>query len=99
VEGSINGQGANLFWLNNYLVFDQVNEKDVVVIEFPMVEATEKYTLAGKEYTCYLQGNTLVDISPREEGDYPIYLRDHYKQEKAPMKKVTRYVSPVVPQW
>ena len=46
-------------------------------------------------YTCHFKGNTLVDISPREEGaGYPIYLRDHYKQVQAPLKKVTRYVSP-----
>ena len=27
---------------------------------------------------------------------YPIYLRDHYKRDKAPTKKVMRYVSPII---
>ena len=28
--------------------------------------------------------------------EYPIYKRDFYKQDRAPMKKMTRYVSPVI---
>ena len=122
VGSSISGKEAKTFWLGNYLVFESVDEKAMVTIEFPMVETTETHSqgweglkwymhsevtsLAGYElgaeyeppeeltrYTCRFKGNTLVDISPREENPgYPIYLRDHYKQDKAPTKKVTRYV-------
>ena len=47
------------------------------------------------QYTCRFKGNTLVDISPRDDNPgYPIYLRDHYSRDKAPLKKVTRHVSP-----
>ncbi|RKZ70884.1 MAG: hypothetical protein DRQ57_19370, partial [Gammaproteobacteria bacterium] len=51
-----------------------------------------------KEYTTYeiaFRGNTVVDISPRNESPnvYPIYLRDHMKKDKAPMKTKTRFVS------
>jgi hypothetical protein len=99
IRSDVNGRDAEPFWLNNYLVFDGLRERDVVSINFPMVESEEKYTLAGQEYTCYLKGNTLVDISPREEEGHPIYLRDFYKQDRAPTKQVTRYVSPIVPSW
>ena len=45
-------------------------------------------------FTCHFKGNTLIDITPRELGlGYPLYRRDHYKQGKAPMLKVTRYVT------
>jgi len=47
------------------------------------------------QFKCDFKGNTLVEISPREEGPgYPLYLRDHLKGERAPMKTVERYVSP-----
>ena len=46
-------------------------------------------------FTCSFKGNTLVDIVPREVGlGYPLYHREHYKQGKAPMVEVARYVAP-----
>ena len=45
-------------------------------------------------YTLHLKGNTLVDISPRAAGvGYPIYMREHYRRDRAPVREVTRYVS------
>jgi hypothetical protein len=91
------GEPSSPFWVGNYIVFDKLDERDKVTIKFPMEEETVKYNYGGKEYTLNFKGNTLVDISPRDEGNgYPIYLREHYKKEKAEMKKVTRYVSPVI---
>jgi hypothetical protein len=41
-----------------------------------------------------------VDVTLREHtGGYPIYLRDQMKANNAPMKKVTRYVSPLLIKW
>jgi len=95
-----NEEPSSLFWVGNYAVFENLSEKDRVAIEFPIVQETVKYTYGGKEYTCHFKGNTLVDIFPHDEGNgYPIYLREHYKKDKAPMKKVTRYVSPVIMDW
>jgi len=74
VKNKVNLEEAKPFWVGNYLVFDRLEEKDVITIEFPMVETTEKYTLPpfnrwkeSIEFTCYFKGNTLVDILPREE--------------------------------
>jgi hypothetical protein len=79
-----------------------------------MVETTEKYRGHSSQeltYECKFRGNTLVDISPREEKDndgysyyrgqgrekvYPTYRREQLKADKAPMKKINRYVSPVI---
>ena len=98
----VNQGEADTFWTGNYLVFDSLRPTDVVTIEFPMVEQTVKYTHPfDKEYTISFKGNTVVDIAPRDENPtaYPLYLRDHYKQNTAPMKNVTRYVSPVSLDW
>ena len=52
------------------------------------------------KFTFYFKGNTLVDISPRpQNAAYPLYQRDELKQNKAPMKKVKRYISPVIPKY
>ena len=52
------------------------------------------------QYTFHFRGNTLVDISPRDKGTgYPLYLRNYLKQDKAPMKKVTRYISTIILKW
>ena len=113
VRSAINGQSATPWWLNNYLVFENLGEKDKITIEFPMVEEDVTYTIAKgviwtgteawdqaalnakpRQYQCHFSGNTLVSISPHDEGElHPIYQREGYKQDKAPMKKVTRYIS------
>ena len=49
------------------------------------------------EYTCHFKGNTLVDITPRDERPgYPIYRRDQYLRDKAPLTRKHCYVSPVI---
>jgi hypothetical protein len=56
-------------WLDNYLALEGLVKRDVVTINFPMLETTEKYKelLSDQEYTCRFKGNTMVDISPRAE--------------------------------
>ncbi len=95
------------YWAGNYLLVDGLVSGNVVTIEFPMMEETVSFTAMARHWTkpqTYagkFKGNTLVDISPRDDspGSYPIFLRDHYKQDKAPMKKVTRYVAPAALRW
>jgi hypothetical protein len=51
-------------------------------------------------YVCRFRGNTLVDIAPRDQGlGYALYVRDPLKSHQAPMRKVTRYLPPVIPAW
>jgi hypothetical protein len=53
-----------------------------------------------RPYTLRFKGNTLVDISPRDENvKYPLYLREKYFADKAPMKQVTRYIAPYSIKW
>ena len=88
IKSTRNGSPIDGFWLNNYLVFDRVADNDIITIEFPMVETEEKYQSGDIEYTCRFKGNTLVDISPRDErpGFYPMYNRDEYQNNEATMK-------------
>ncbi len=91
-----NGKSVNFAWAGNRLLIEGLGKKDTITVEFPMVERTEKHY----KYTFTFKGNTVVDVSPREHtGGYPIYLRDSMKADKAPMKKVTRYVAPRLIKW
>jgi len=133
VRTQVNGQGRPQAWLGRYLLLDDLNGDEEVSIEFPMVEAVEKHIievteghvpengehLRAKEYTCRFKGNTLVDISPRDDVEartitrkgkdgvistttikgIPMYLRDHYKADKALMKQVTRFIPAKLFSW
>jgi hypothetical protein len=89
---------VNNAWFGQYLRFEKLQPKDLVTIEFPMVEKTEKWTADGHVYTCRLKGNTLIEISPPIDGALYGRRQDLLKQ-KAPMRTVTRYVTPLVLKW
>jgi hypothetical protein len=99
IQAQVNGKSAATSWIGNYLVVDGLRPKDVLVLDFPVVERTAKYTMAfDRTYTFTFRGNTVVDVSPRDTNPtgYPVYLRDHFQLTKAPMKKVAHYVAPVI---
>jgi hypothetical protein len=66
VRCQVDGSGATE-WLNNYLLFEEVNPFSRVVIEFPVREQTIQRTEGGTGtvYTIHFRGNTGVEISPR----------------------------------
>ena len=122
VQSAVNETSASPYWVGRYIVFDNLEPKDVVTITFPMVETTETYTLKWKKedfwfegtnpgtdwkpsdnpdrFTFRIRGNTVIEVTPKYEGDeYALYRRDHFRQNKAPMKKVTRFITPTRIQW
>lgn len=85
-------------WFGQYLRFTNLEAKDVVTIEFPMVERIEKWTVGNMVHTCRFKGNTLVEMTPPlAPGVYG--RRQELLKGKAPMRKVTRYVTPSVLKW
>ena len=52
------------------------------------------------QFTFRIKGNTVIEVTPKYEGgEYALYQRDYFKQNKAPMKEVTRFVSDRVVRW
>jgi len=116
-----NESAASFFWTGNYLILTNLEGREVVTIEFPMVETTETYYLMTREvgpkwweekeklpqYVLHLKGNTCIQIDfpngekfgMRSPKLYPVYQREHYREDKAPMKKVLRYVAPRLVDW
>lgn len=96
----LNHQPASTFWAGNFVVVEGLKPGDAITLEFPVKEATEQYTYEGRKYTLSFRGNTLIDVSPRDDrGFYPIYQRDGFKRAQAPTRQVTRHVSPVLIKW
>jgi hypothetical protein len=98
VHCQIGATEAALLWAGHYLVLSGLESNAQVTITFPMVEHTEKFKLATGQYTVTFKGNTVIDIEPRGVA-CPLYQRDDYRQNAAPMRKITRYVSPLVLDW
>ncbi len=105
LQASVNGTDRKLSYVGSYVVFDDMKKGDKLQLDFPVAEETVRLTAhsgKGREgqkpyttYTITFRGNTVVDISPRNESPnvYPLYLRDHMKAKKTPMKTKTRFVA------
>ena len=64
------------------------------VLERPYFTEMGNSLRTERQYACRFRGKTLVDIQPRiTMPGYPIYMRDHYRQDKAPLETKTRYVA------
>ena len=64
----------------------------MVSLSFPMVERTLFRVIGRMPYKLTVKGNTVIDIDPPGEIS-PLYQREDYRKEKAPLKRVTPFVS------
>jgi hypothetical protein len=113
VTATRNGEAVTPAWAGRSLRFQNMQPQDIVVVEFPMVETTETWTVphlrgpysteppVNRPLTCRFRGNTLVEISDVLAPSAITYLNRPAKfaGNKAPMKKTTRYVAPVKLVW
>jgi hypothetical protein len=95
VRSRVNGVNARPARAGRHLLFDSLHPSDVVELEFPMEMSTDRYGIADTEYTVTFKGSTVVDITPRETDSdvYPLYRRSRYRQNKAPIVEVRRFIS------
>ncbi len=104
VDCTVNGEKREGTWSENYLDVGAVQGGDMVCVEFPMERRTVEAVIPvllqreGEEETwektkCLvtLKGNTVIDIEPGLK--YPLAEHQKYKADKAPVKKVIRFVS------
>ena len=96
-------KAAPYIWVGNRILISDLNQGERVIVEFPMVSRVERLRVKKDEvYTYEFKGNTVVGVSPRPptpEGHTAIYQRDRFKQDKAPMVKVTRFIAPKLVDW
>jgi len=102
----LNGDVISPAQVSHYIDLEGIRPHDVVELRFPMVEQVvtrTAYTTTQKEtaYTIRMRGNTVMELTPQNElpNVYPFYRREFLQGNVAPLKAVTRYVSPVIPNW
>ncbi|MFH0965838.1 MAG: hypothetical protein V2A58_17715 [Planctomycetota bacterium] len=95
----VNGVARRVSIAGHYGLFDDLKPCDLLELNFPVAEETFTATANAQTdeetvYTITMRGNTVVDISPRDERSliYPLYLRDHLRGRQAPMKMTKRFV-------
>ncbi len=93
---TINSQKVVATRRDKFVEFVGLKPEDVIILSYPVPRGVEQI---GK-YACTFRGHTLCKIEPQADpAHYPIYQREKYLQDTAPMKRVSRYVSPTVLTW
>lgn len=76
VTVTIDGQRVEPTWSGHYAQLERLATGQVVTLTYPLQERQASYAIAGKQYTGWWRGATLLEMQPPGEG-YPIYQRRH----------------------
>ena len=88
----VNGQDRAPGWSGRYAQVGTVQENDTVAMTFPIEERTDRAWIEKELYTLVRKGNEIVWIDP--PGRYwPLFLRDHYRENATRWRKIERYVA------
>ena len=94
----VNGEGRPLSWDGRYALVGEVLGGDSVGLTFPIEEHSHWVTIEKRAYNLVCKGNEVVSIEP-PGTIHPLYQREHYRDNAAHWKKVTRFVSDQSPYW
>ncbi len=90
----VSGKELSAVRIANFLMFEDPKPGDKIRLQFPIREDSAEYTANSRTekeqtYKCTFRGSTLVDVSTRDSSptSYPLYLRQHLRKDKAPIKK------------
>jgi hypothetical protein len=105
IEWFMNDRPAKTARAGRYRIVSGLKPGDTIRLEFPVQERVDTYhflddvpegePVPSTKHTITFRGSTIIDIAPREKkpGTYPMYMRDHFKAKKAPMRTATRFVA------
>ena len=113
IECSVNDEDIFFRWFGNYLRIESLEQDDNITIQFPIEERIEEWTKpdhgehlitaipGGTKFRFRFRGNTLVEVTPPLMTGSPLYRNrpEKFTGDKAPMRELTRYVSPQVLEW
>ena len=92
VRCKVNDREQAFSWSGSYMEVEGLEEGDRMEVEFPIRERSVYKEIGESPYEMTIKGNTVVGIDP-PGSIYPLYEREHYRQGKAPLKTVSRFVS------
>ena len=91
VRGMVNNREKSPQRAGAYMGFSGLRGGDVLTVSVPLKKRTTKETVAGVEYTLEWKGNTIVGMSPKGTLA-PLYQREDYLADRAPLGEVDYYV-------
>jgi len=94
VKSEIKGHAANTYWVDSFLMFQNLKPGDNITINFPMVETRENYTLKWKRDGRWMEG---TNPGPNWKNDHPevftFYFKGNTVVDLAPRPKDSAYPS------
>ena len=94
VRAFVNDRPVDPAHVGRYLMFDRLKKNAEIRLEFPVHETKAQYTIDDVNYTVTYRGHTVVDIDPKDADErLRLYRRAHMRADKAPMRRVERFVS------
>ncbi len=90
-RGGINNATIELAYSGRYARFGRVQRGDTATLTFPISERKVDAQIGDDSYQLTVKGNDVVDIRPAGTL-YPYYQRAPYRQPKAPLVQLERYV-------
>jgi hypothetical protein len=98
VACEVNEEDRALSFQGRYAQVGDVARGDTVSMSFPIAERTLHTKIGGLPYTVVIKGNSVVFIDPPGKH-YPLYQRDHYREDKVRWVKRERFVADQVIHW
>ena len=113
ISCTVRGEPVSWNWFGRYLHLRSIAPGDAIVLQFPVEERTETWTKpdhqsylitaipGGTKFDLRFRGNTVVEVTPPLMKDSPLYRNrlEQFSGEVAPMRTVTRQVTPLVLKW
>ena len=96
VDVTVDGASPPFSWRGDYLQLVDLERGQEVSVTYPLRLFTETFYLTpenrplieSNKYTITWKGDTVIGISPRGQY-YPLYQREYYESDEAPMVKYT----------
>ena len=91
VKCLVNGKARQFDWEGKYIDVGACEPGKLIKVIFPIETRKVKETIAGKDYTLVIRGNTVCSIDP--PGKYcPFYEREYYLKNNMAWRPVRRFV-------
>jgi len=89
---AVNGKQRRVRWKGRYAKLGPAKVGDLVTMEFPIEVRQIKAEIGRQDFTLTIKGSTVIAVDPPGQR-IPLYQRERYKADKAPLIQVTRFVS------
>jgi DUF1680 family protein len=94
----VSGDERELEWDERYAQVGALKPGDVATLSFPIFERTDVVHIEKERFTLVRKGNEVVSIEPSGRY-YPLYQRQHYREDTPRWRKVSRFISDEGVKW